>query len=92
MTQGIPYATSSYGTASGTRATAASTTQPVTTGRSAGWLVQALRGLARFIASRRRDDVPEALREDVGLGTRRTAAERRSEFTRLDAQLHARFY
>ena len=92
MTQEIPYRTNSHGTPSDTRATAASATRPVTTQRTAGRFRLALRDLLRSIALRREDEIPDALIEDVGLGTRRTAAERRSELNRLDAQLFARFY
>ena len=92
MTQEIPYRTSSYGTPSHTRATAASATRPVATERPAGRFRRALRALVLSIALRREDQIPDALLEDVGLGTRRTAAERRSETNRLDAQLYARFY
>jgi hypothetical protein len=68
-------------------------TSPVPRLRRDSWFVEALSDICRVLIGRRVDELPDSLIEDVGLGTsRRAAAERHSEFTRLDAQLHARFY
>ena len=61
--------------------------------RRDGWFAEALNALARVLIPRHLDEVPEGLHDDVGLGTTASADRTwRSEFNRLDAQLHARFY
>ena len=62
--------------------------------RRDGWFVAALRDLWRALIGRGGGELPSSVLEDVGLGTHSHAhtAELRSEFNRLDAQLHARIY
>jgi hypothetical protein len=60
--------------------------------RRDGWSVQALSDVIGLLLPRRVDEVPPSLLEDVGLGVASPDTESRTEFNRLDAQLHARFY
>jgi hypothetical protein len=60
--------------------------------RADGWFVEALNSLCRVLIPRREDELPDSLIDDVGYGAHTRAAELRSEFNRLDAQLHSRFY
>ena len=62
--------------------------------RRDGWFVEALGNLGRVLVRPRVEELPDALTDDVGLAahTHPHAAGLRSEFNRLDAQLHARFY
>ncbi len=67
--------------------------------RRDGRFVEALGKLGRVLVrprveELRVEELPDSLSDDVGLGahTHPHAAELRSEFNRLDAQLHARFY
>lgn len=92
MTQGIPYRTRSYDLAPTNRARVTPTTEPDPRKRPVNRLVSAFRTLWQAIARRRAEEVPHALVEDVGLGGHATSRELRSEFTRHDALLHARFH
>jgi hypothetical protein len=60
--------------------------------RQDGWFVQALSDMIGLLLPSRVDEVPPSLLEDVGLGSASPDTELRTEFNRLDAQLHARFY
>lgn len=67
-------------------------TRPATRTRRDGWFIEAVTDLCRVLIGRRDERVPDTLIDDVGLGAHAHARELRSEFTRLDAQLHARIY
>jgi hypothetical protein len=67
-------------------------TRPVPRERHDSWFVQALGDLCRVLIGRPVDEIPETLIDDVGFGSHTRAAGLRSEFNRLDAQLHARIY
>jgi hypothetical protein len=60
--------------------------------RQDGWFVQALSDAIGLLLPRRVDEVPPSLLEDVGLGAASPDTALRTEFNRLDAQLHARLY
>lgn len=92
MTQGIQHRTRSFEFSPAYLARITPQARPVARRRSVGWFVEALRTLARAIVPHRQEEVPDALIEDVGLGTRARGHELRSELNRLDAQLHARIY
>lgn len=92
MTQGIQHSTRIH---EFSPAYLARITPKVRTGareRRDRWLVEALNVVARVFTPRHSDGVPPGLRDDVGLGGAATDSELHSEFNRLDAQLHARFY
>ncbi|HEY3545122.1 MAG TPA: hypothetical protein VGK17_03410 [Propionicimonas sp.] len=65
--------------------------RPSTRTRRDHWLVKALGDVFRDLIGRV-DEIPDSLVDDVGFGSHTRAAGLRSEFTRLDAQLHARIY
>jgi hypothetical protein len=92
MTQGIQQSTRSHEFSPAYLARITPRARPDARKRPEGWLVEALSDLCRVLIGRRADEVPEALLEDVGLGAATREVELRSEFNRLDAQLHARFY
>jgi hypothetical protein len=93
MTQGIQHSTRLHEFSPAYLARITPKVRKQTSRRRDGWFGEALNTLARFLIPRHLDEVPEGLHDDVGLGTT-AGAERglRSEFNRLDAQLHARFY
>ncbi len=66
--------------------------RPKASKRQDGWFVTALSDVIALLLPRRADEVPPSLLEDVGLGAASPDTELRTEFNRLDAQLHARFY
>lgn len=92
MTQGIQRSSHPVEFSAAYLARITPNTPPVPRARHDGWFVEALSVICRVLIGRPVDEVPNALLEDVGLGHRVTAREFRSEFNRLDAQLHARFY
>ena len=92
MTQGIQRRTHSFEFSPAYLAKITPHVRPALSKRPQGWFVEALRRLAHAIVPTRDNEIPDALIEDVGLGTHRTGAERRSQLNRLDAQLYARFY
>ncbi len=92
MTQGIQHSTGTHEFSAAYLARITPKVRPVATKREDGWFVNARNQLGRVLIGRRDDHVPDALIDDIGFGSHTRAAELRSEFNRLDAQLHARFY
>ncbi len=92
MTQEIPYRTRSSNSAPADRATRTSAVTPPGAERRDSWFAKALSDLCRVLIDRREDEIPDSLIDDLGLRGRAISRELRSEFNRLDAQVHARFY
>ena len=92
MTQGIQHSTRTHEFSPAYLARITPKVRPVARKRPDGWFVAALNQLFRVLIGRRGEHVPDTLIGDVGFGRHATAAELRSEFNRLDAQLHARIY
>jgi hypothetical protein len=92
MTQGIQHSSRSHEFSPAYLARITPKARPVARKRHDGWFVEALTDLCRVLIGRRDERVPDALIDDVGFGAHTHAAELRSEFNRLDAQLHARIY
>jgi hypothetical protein len=92
MTQGIQHSTRTHEFSPAYLARITPKVRPVTRERRDHWLVAALGDVFRLLIGPRVDELPDSLIDDVGLGNNTHAAELRSEFNRLDAQLHARIY
>jgi len=92
MTQGIHHSTRVHEFSPAYLARITPTVRPKVSTRKDGWLVRALSDVIGLLVPRRVDEVPASLLEDVGLGAASPDTELRTEFNRLDAQLHARFY
>jgi hypothetical protein len=92
MTQGIQHSTRIHEFSPAYLARITPKVQPLVGKRQDGWFVRALSDVIGLLVPRRADEVPTYLLEDVGLGAASPDTELRTEFNRLDAQLHARFY
>jgi len=92
MTQGIQHNTRIHEFSPAYLARITPKVRPKARKRQDGWFVKALSDVVGFLVPRRADEVPTSLLEDVGLGAGSPDTELRTEFNRLDAQLHARFY
>jgi len=92
MTQGIQHSSRSHEFSPAYLARITPKARPKVRTRHDGWFVKAIGDVIRLLVPRRVDEVPTSLLEDVGLGAGSPTTELRTEFNRLDAQLHARFY
>ncbi len=92
MTQGIQHSTRTHEFSPAYLARITPKVRPVARKRKDGWFVEALNDVFRVLIGRRQEEVPDALIDDVGFGSHTQDAVLRSEFNRLDAQLHARIY
>jgi hypothetical protein len=92
MTQGIQHSNRIHEFSPAYLARIAPKVRPKVRKRHDGWFVQTLSDVIGFLLPRRVDEVPRSLLEDVGLGAASPDTELRTEFNRLDAQLHARLY
>lgn len=92
MTQGIQHSNRIHEFSSAYLARITPKVRPKVRKRQDGWFVQALSDMIGLLLPSRVDEVPPSLLEDVGLGSASPDTELRTEFNRLDAQLHARFY
>ncbi len=92
MTQGIQHSTRIHEFSPAYLARITPKGRPNVRKRQDGWFVRTLSDMIDLLAPRRADEVPTSLLEDVGLGAASPATQLRTEFNRLDAQLHARFY
>jgi hypothetical protein len=92
MTQGIQHSNRIHEFSPAYLARITTKVRPKVRKRQDGWFVQALSDMIGLLLPSRVDEVPPSLLEDVGLGSASPDTELRTEFNRLDAQLHARFY
>ncbi|HEY3546189.1 MAG TPA: hypothetical protein VGK17_08865 [Propionicimonas sp.] len=92
MTQGIQHSTRTHEFSPAYLARITPKVRPVARKRRDNWFVEALGDVFRVLIGRTKDEIPDSLVDDVGFGNHTPAAELRSEFNRLDAQLHARIY
>jgi hypothetical protein len=92
MTQGIQHSNGVHEFSPAYLARITPRVRPKVRKRQDGWFVQAMSDVIGLLLPRRVDEVPPSLLEDVGLGAASPDTELRTEFHRLDAQLHARFY
>jgi len=92
MTQGIQHSNRIHEFSPAYLARITPKVRPKVRKRQDGWFVQALSDMIGLLLPSRVDEVPPSLLEDVGLGSASPDMELRTEFNRLDAQLHARFY
>ena len=92
MTQGIQHSNRIHEFSPAYLARITPKVRPKLRKRQDGWFTQAISDVIGLLLPRRVDEVPPSLLEDVGLGSASPDTELRTEFNRLDAQLHARFY
>jgi hypothetical protein len=92
MTQGIQHGARIHEFSPAYLARITPKVRPKVRQRQDGWFVTTLSDVIGLLVPRRVDEVPKSLLEDVGLGAASPDTELRTEFNRLDAQLHARFY
>jgi hypothetical protein len=92
MTQGIQHSTRIHEFSPAYLARITPKVRPKVRKRKDGWFVRVLSDVIGLLVPRSADEVPPSLLEDVGLGAASPDTELRTEFNRLDAQLHARFY
>jgi len=92
MTQGIQHSNRIHEFSPAYLARITPKVRPKLRKRQVGWFTQAISDVIGLLLPRRVDEVPPSLLEDVGLGAASPDTELRTEFHRLDAQLHARLY
>ena len=92
MTQGIQHSNRIHGFSPAYLARITPKVRPKLRKRQDGWFTQAISDVIGLLLPRRVNEVPRSLLEDVGLGAASPDTELRTEFHRLDAQLHARLY
>ena len=92
MTQGIQHSNRIHEFSPAYLARITPKVRPKLRKRQDGWFTQAISDVIGLLLPRRVNEVPRSLLEDVGLGAASPDTELRTEFHRLDAQLHARLY